>query len=124
MKVLLGIGGTDDSYRALERVVDRAREAGDELTVAVVENPESDDDPDAVERRVREVVEAAGLGEGVQIRHLTGDPGPALVELAETGGFDQLVLGGGQRSPMGKISLGQVAEYVLLNARVTVTLIR
>ena len=42
MNVLLGIGGADDSLDALEETVARAVDAGDDLTVAVVENPESD----------------------------------------------------------------------------------
>lgn len=124
MHVLLGIGGTDDSYRALERVVERTRSTGDDLTVAVLENPASDDAPDEVERRVRTVVEDAGLEDAVSITQLDGDPGPRLVEFAEGGEFDRLALGGGQRSPMGKISLGGIAEHVLLNARITVTLVR
>jgi nucleotide-binding universal stress UspA family protein len=124
MKVLLGIGGTDDSVRALERVVDRTRETGDDMTVAVLDNPASDTTPDAVERRVRGALGEAGLANTVDVRHLGGPPAPTLVELAESEGFDRLVLGGGQRSPMGKISLGDVAEYVLLNARVSVTLVR
>lgn len=124
MKVLLGIGGTEDSFRALERVVERTREAGDELTVAVLENPASDVQSDAVEERVRRVVDERGLGDVVDVRHLAGEPGPELVALAEDEGYDQLVLGGGKRSPMGKISLGHVSEYVLLNARITVKLVR
>lgn len=124
MHVLLGIGGTDDSYRALERVVERTRVTGDELTVAVLENPDSDVAPDEVERRVREVLAEAGFDDAVRVARLAGEPGPQLVEFAERGEFDRLALGGGQRSPMGKITLGGVAEYVLLNARVTVTLVR
>jgi nucleotide-binding universal stress UspA family protein len=124
MKVLLGIGGTDDAYRALDRVVERTRETGDDLTVAVLDNPESDPDPAAVERRARSTLAAAGLAEATDVRRLEADPAPALVALAEQEGFDRLVLGGGQRSPMGKIALGGIAEYVLLNARTSVTLVR
>ncbi len=125
MKVLLGIGGSDDSFEALSQVVERTAATGDDLTVAVVENPESDATADGVERRVREVVDGSPLAaDGVDVRRLSGDPGPRLVELAEREDFDQLVLGGGQRSPMGKIAVGRIAEYVLVNARVTVKLIR
>lgn len=124
MKVLLGIGGTEDSLRALERVVERTRETGDDLTVGVVENPASVRTPEAVERTARDALADAGLADSVEVRRLSGDAGPALVEVAEREGFDRLVLGGGQRSPMGKITLGDVAEYVLLNARVSVTLVR
>ena len=34
MKVLLGIGGSEDSFRALERTIDRAGAAGDDLVVS------------------------------------------------------------------------------------------
>lgn len=122
MKVLLGIGGSDDSFRALETVAERTVETGDDLTVAVVENPASDRSPDHIERRVREVLEAAGLD--AAIHRLEGHAGSRLVELAEHDGYDAVALGGGKRSPMGKITLGQIAEFVLLNADVTVILVR
>jgi nucleotide-binding universal stress UspA family protein len=122
MKVLLGIGGADDSLDALEQTVDRALEAGDDLTVAIVDNPASDRSPDEVEARVRDVLDAAGLD--ATVRHLEGDPGSALVDLSESGNFDKIVLGGGETSPMGKIRIGSVAEFVLLNSHVTVSLVR
>jgi nucleotide-binding universal stress UspA family protein len=122
MKVLLGVGGTDDSVRALEQTVDRVREAGDELTVAVLDNPESDPAPDDVAQEVRETLDSAGLD--AEVRRVEGDPGSRLVEIAEHEGFEQIVIGGGQTSPMGKIKIGQVAEFVLLNSHVTVTLVR
>ncbi|WP_132058945.1 universal stress protein [Halorussus amylolyticus] len=122
MNVLLGIGGSDDSIRALERTVSRAKAAGDELTVAILENPESDREPSNIETRVRDTLADAGFD--AEVRHVSGDPGPELVDLAESDGYDQVVLGGGQRSPMGKIQLGHIAEFVLLNSPVTVTLVR
>ncbi|MFB6072532.1 MAG: universal stress protein [Halobacterium sp.] len=122
MKVLLGIGGTEDSLTALEHTVERAVDAGDELTVAVVENPESDRDPEELVGEARSALSDAGLPEDV--RRLSGDPGSSLVELAESEDFEQIVLGGGERSPMGKIRLGHIAEFVLLNARVSVKLVR
>ncbi|WP_224267795.1 universal stress protein [Haloprofundus salinisoli] len=122
MKVLLGIGGSEDSYQALERTVERAVAADDDLTVAIVENPNSEATPEEIETRVREQLESAAID--AEIRHVEGDPGSSLVDLAESGGFDQLVLGGGQRSPMGKISIGGIAEFVLLNSHKTVKLVR
>ncbi|WP_435067425.1 universal stress protein [Haloplanus sp. C73] len=122
MKVLLGIGGSDDSIRALERAVDRAAETGDDLTVAILRNPATDADPEAIESRARSVLDEAGVTASIQ--HLEGDPGSRLVDLAEREGFDRIVLGGGETSPMGKIKLGSIAEFVLLNSHVSVTLIR
>jgi nucleotide-binding universal stress UspA family protein len=122
MKVLLGIGGADDSLDALEATVERAVEAGDDLTVAVVENPESERVPEELVDAARDALADAGLPENV--RRLSGDAGSAIVELAEEEAFDEIVLGGGERSPMGKIRLGHIAEFVLLNARTSVKLVR
>ncbi|MUV57019.1 Nucleotide-binding universal stress protein, UspA family [Halogeometricum rufum] len=122
MKVLLGVGGSDDSIRAAEQTVARAAVAGDELTVAVVENPSSDRSREEVTETVREMLDAEGVD--AEIRHLDGDPGSRLVETAESEGFDQIVLGGGETSPMGKINIGSIAEFVLLNSHVTVSLVR
>jgi nucleotide-binding universal stress UspA family protein len=122
MKVLLGIGGSDDSIRALEQVVDRTKEVGDDLTVAVVENPRSERSREEIEDRVEAVLSEAGVS--APIRHVEGDAGSELVDIAEREGFDQIALGGGQTSPMGKINVGSIAEFVLLNARTTVRLVR
>jgi nucleotide-binding universal stress UspA family protein len=122
MRVLLGIGGSDDSLTALERTVERARVAGDDLTVAVVENPEADASLGDVESRVRAALEEAAVD--AEVRRVEGDAGSRLVEIAETEGFDLIALGGGQTSPMGKINLGQIAQFVLLNSHVSVTLVR
>lgn len=122
MKTLLGIGGSSDSLRALEDTAKRAKTTGDELTVAIVENPESDRTPDEVEAAVEGVLSETGVEAAV--RHVSGHPGSQLVEIAESEDFDRIVLGGGERSPMGKIQLGHIAEFVLLNSHVTVTLVR
>ncbi|MUW14365.1 universal stress protein [Halorubrum sp. CBA1125] len=122
MKVLLGIGGSDDSFRALDRTVERAAVADDDLTVAVVENPDSSVSVDEVVRRAEEAIEEAGIG--AEVRRVEGDPGSGLVEIAERESFDEIVLGGGHTSPMGKITIGSIAEFVLLNAKTSVTLVR
>jgi nucleotide-binding universal stress UspA family protein len=122
MKVLCGIGGSDDSLRALERTVDRAAVAGDELTVAVVENPDSAAAVEEVVKQAEEAIDDAGID--AEIRRVEGDPGSRLVDIAEREGFDEIVLGGGQTSPMGKITIGPIAEFVLLNSMTSVTLVR
>lgn len=122
MKLLLGIGGSDDAFRALERTVAEVARTGDDLTVAVVENEDSQPDLPAIERRVEEAVASADVSASVE--RVTGHAGSQLVEMAESGEFDRIVLGGGQRSPMGKIQVGEIAEFVLLNSPITVTLVR
>jgi len=122
MKVLLGVGGSPDSLTALSQVVERASAVGDELTVAVLDNPETDVNIDDITDRVREELDRVGAE--ADIRTVSGDPGSRLVELAEAEGFDAIALGGGEQTPMGKISVGSIAEFVVLNARTSVFLIR
>ena len=119
MKVLLGVDGSDLGYRALEETTRRAGEAGDELTVAILGPAESHEDLAA---EVTDHLEAVGLQ--AEVHRLDDETGSRLVELADGGDFDRLVIGGGRRTPLGKIKLGPVAEFVLMNATTTVTLVR
>ena len=122
MKVLCGIGGGDDSFRALDQTVERATVANDDLTVAVVDNEDSSVAPDEVMQRARAAIADAGID--ADVRRVEGDPGSRLVEIAEREEFEKIVLGGDHTSPMGKITLGPIAEFVLLNAKTSVTLVR
>ncbi|PSQ33683.1 universal stress protein [Halobacteriales archaeon QS_9_70_65] len=122
MDLLLGIGGSEDSFRALEETIERAIETGDALTVAIVENPESETDVEEIRNRVEAALSAASFD--AEVRTLSGHPGSQLLELAEREGYDRIVLGGGETSPLGKVELGSIAEFVLLNAKTTVTLVR
>jgi nucleotide-binding universal stress UspA family protein len=122
MKLLLGIGGSDDSWHALTQTAERAAEAGDSLTVAILENPDSEMSPGEIEEKVERTLAEYDIE--ADVRHVEGDPGAMLVEIGDGEGYDQIVLGGGQRSPMGKIRVGQVAEFVVLNAETSVTLVR
>lgn len=122
MRVLLGIGGSEASFRALERTLERAGEAGDTLTVAVVENPDSEMSVETVRGRVEELLGESAID--AEVLTLEGHAGSRLVEMAEREGFDRLVLGGGETSPLGKVTLGETAEFVILNANTSVTLIR
>ncbi|MGM0372172.1 MAG: universal stress protein [Halobacteriota archaeon] len=122
MKVLFGISTGSDSLEALHRTVERARDVGDELTVAVLEHPDDEGPIDEFEQSVREAITEELPA--IDLRRVEGHPGSRLVELAESEGFDRIVLGGGEQSPMGKIRIGSIAEFVLLNSHVSVTLLR
>lgn len=122
MRVLVAVGGSDRSERALEAALERAEAAGDDVTVAVADGAPTVEDAAGVERWVEEYL--ADASSSADVRHLEGEPGPAIVELAETEGFDRIVLGSGRESPLGKVQLGAAAEFVLLNADMPVTLVR
>jgi nucleotide-binding universal stress UspA family protein len=122
MKLLLGVISDTGYAEALEQTVERADVADDELTVAIIENPSTDTQLAEVKETIRAVLAEADVD--AEIRHIEGDPGSRLIEIAETDGFDRIILGGGQTSPMGKIKIGSTAEFVLLNSHTSVTLVR
>lgn len=122
MKVLLGIDGSGPSFDALDEALARAEEAGDDLTVAIVDRDAVESTPEEIETRVRELL--ADASRTPDIVHLEGHPGSRLVELADSEGYDQLCIGGGERSALGKIQLDETIEFVLLNSETTVTLVR
>ncbi|KAA9399801.1 universal stress protein [Haloarcula sp. CBA1130] len=123
MKLLLGVGGSELSYQALTETLERVSETGDQLTVAIFENEDIDADIETIQQRIQEQIDDSGLEPA--LRRVEGtSPGSELVNIAESEGFDRIVLGGGGRSPLGKIQLGPIVEFVLLNAQTPVTLIR
>jgi nucleotide-binding universal stress UspA family protein len=122
MNVLLGIDGTDPSFDALDEAIRRTREAGDDLTVAIVDRDAVELTPEEIEGRVRTRLDESSLAP--EIVRLEGHAGSRLVETADSEGFDRLVIGGGQRSALGKIQLDETIEFVLLNSETTVTLVR
>ncbi|ADD04882.1 UspA domain protein [Natrialba magadii ATCC 43099] len=122
MNVLVGLGGSDESIKTLQQTIERTQDVGDDLTVAVLEKPESKRSQDEMYEEADSLLSEAGVD--ADLVRLEGDPGSALVDHAEQGEFDQLVIGGGTLSPMGKIQLGPITEFVLLNAPTTVKLVR
>ncbi len=119
MRLIVGVDGSESAMAGLEEVVSRSREAGDEVTVAVYS---TDDSLSDTEKVVRDRLDALGFDAAVET--IPSNPGSRLIELAETEGYDRIVLSGGQTSPLGKIQLDNVVEFVLLNSHTTVTLVR
>ena len=119
MNVLLGVGSPNDSPAAIERAIRRATRVGNELTVAILD-PETA--TDELEATVTATLDEHDIT--ASTRYVEGQPGSELVDIAESEGFDEIVLAGGQTSPMGKITIDKTVEFVVLNAHTTVTLVR
>ena len=122
MNILLGIGGSPDSRLALEETVNRVALTGDRLTVAILTDAPSETPVSELEDLVSRTMDDHEID--FELVVLEGDPGPTLTAFAEDRHIDRIVIGGGKRSPMGKIALGDITEFVVLNADTTVTLVR
>ncbi|QSG06764.1 universal stress protein [Halapricum desulfuricans] len=122
MNVLLGHDGSEGSWEAFHQTLERAVVAGDDVTVAIYDDTAVDATPAEIEQQVRSELDEYDLD--VEIRHIDGHVAGTLVETVDSGNFDRLVISGGQRSTLGKIRLGSVAEFVVLNSETPVTLVR
>jgi nucleotide-binding universal stress UspA family protein len=121
------LGATDGSERGQEAVRQAARLAhvtGATLIFAyVVDTGRPHDEP--VESRATAILDAArDIARSVDVeadaRVLTGDPGRALVEEAESDGFDLVALGPDAGLLGGAIRVGRVAAHVMREARCSV----
>jgi len=120
MRILVGVDGSDLSLDALDRAIRRGQETGDHVAVAVFSTDERS--LAAVEAEVRDLLET--LDADPPVEQIETEPGSKLVEIGERDDHDRIVLAGGTRSPLGKIQLDDVVEFVILNAQISVTLVR
>jgi nucleotide-binding universal stress UspA family protein len=120
MRVIVGVNDTDQGMETLEEAVERARKADHEMTVAVYST--GTEALEEIEAAVRDQLEE--LGFDAEITQIADEPGSKLTELAERENFDEIILPGGNRSPLGKIQLDSTIEFVLLNAQTSIKLIR
>ncbi|ELY24467.1 UspA domain-containing protein, partial [Natrialba magadii ATCC 43099] len=83
MNVLVGLGGSDESIKTLQQTIERTQDVGDDLTVAVLEKPESKRSQDEMYEEADSLLSEAGVD--ADLVRLEGDPGSALVDHAEQG---------------------------------------
>ncbi|WP_265112196.1 universal stress protein [Halosolutus halophilus] len=114
---------------------------GEFVTVTVVDTsalsfiPNAADDPettDQLQGRLGEAAEkleaaeriAADHGVDLETQSRVGAPAQEIVDCAENGNFDHVVMGSRGRSGVSRILLGSVAEVVVRHSPVPVTVVR
>jgi nucleotide-binding universal stress UspA family protein len=112
-RILVGVGGSESGLRAAEVATRLAERIGAKATAAVVGAGPS-------ERRALDAL--ATRWPGLEVRSLEGNPAAALCALAETDGYDLLVVGNrGMGGP--RRFLGSVPDKVSHRARTNVLIV-
>lgn len=122
MNVLLGHDGSEGAWKAFRQTLTRAEVADDDVSIAIYDDTAVEATPAEIEQETRSELEEYDVD--TQIRHIDGHVAGTLVEIVDGEDFDRLVIAGGSRSTLGKIQLGSVAEFVVLNSETPVTLVR
>jgi nucleotide-binding universal stress UspA family protein len=107
-KILVGTDGSKTAAKAVDRAVDVASVSGASLTIVSAGRAD----------RAQAVVDAeaarhAGTGVAIDTRVIDTDPVSGLIEVAEDGGYDLLVMGNKGMTGMSRyFSLGSVPNKV------------
>ncbi|MBU9696866.1 universal stress protein [Rhodobacteraceae bacterium HSP-20] len=129
-KILCPVDGTEHATLALERAVELAGKYGASLTVCVVNvahgtgrSPRINHWTDEqVAKILSDAVAQAKGAETVQI--VAREVGPAIVQYAETGEYDCIVMGTGDKRGLSRLMLGSVAADVSGRAHCSVLVAR
>ena len=135
MKILVGYDGSDASGRALERAGQEASQHGGELTVISVvplqaSGPRSGGPVISgdVEEHGRELTEAVAKLKAMSVDATTieavGHPAESIVDEAERGGFDLIVVGTRGHHGIARFLIGSTASRVVTHAHCDVLVVR
>jgi len=116
-----GEASVEDALAPLHWSLERRAGGGVELTVVLVGHT---DGPEAgsAEATARKLLRGAGRPE--EVTRLPGSPDREVLRFLGRETFDEVVVSGGARTPAGKIRPSRLAERLLVNAPVTITLVR
>ena len=130
-RILVGIDGSEVSLQALEQAVDLARQLGSEITVVSVINEMkmpfsaefglwARESHDNLKRKVLESLNSAILKirenhpeMKVEARIEEGRPAKRITEIADTEGFDLIVLGRRGNGLVDRLVMGSVSSEVV-----------
>jgi nucleotide-binding universal stress UspA family protein len=118
-RILVGTDGSPTAAKAVERAVDVARATGAVLTIAC-----AGDAPRATEIVEAEAARHADAGIELATEVLDGDPATALLDRAEFGQFDLLVVGNKGMTGMARFMVGSVPNKVSHHAPCSILIAR
>lgn len=134
-KILCPVDGTEHATLALERAVEMAARDGASLTICTINvahgtgrSPRithwTEDQVAAILGQAAALARTLGHAEPATRSVLAREVGSAIVQLAETEGFDCIVMGTGDKRGLSRLVLGSVAADVSGRAHCSVMVAR
>ena len=134
-KILCPTDGSDHATIGVVRAAGIARQSGAELTLCVVNiahggargptiNHWREEEVAALLAEATAAARAAGAERVETAELIAREPGSAIIAYAEQHGFDQIVMGTGDKRGVKRLVLGSVAGEVAGQAHCTVTVAR
>lgn len=134
-KILCPVDGTDHSLHALERAVELAGKYGAALTICTINvahgtgrspriNHWSDDQVATILGEAGAMAKKLGHSDPGTVQLVAREVGPSIVQYAETGDYDCIVMGTGDKRGLSRLMLGSVAADVAGRAHCSVMVAR
>jgi nucleotide-binding universal stress UspA family protein len=134
-KILCPTDGSDHAKVGLDRAIELAKSSGAHLTICVVNiahggarGPTIAHWKEGEVAALLEAGEAAAKAAGVtdvgSVELISREPAPAIITYADQNGYDQIVMGTGDKRGVKRLVLGSVAAEVAGQAHCTVTVAR
>lgn len=135
-RILLATDLSEASEAATRQAIDMARDLGANLLIVSVIDPamrgapggrvERMDQRRAARESAAQQLVLRGRKAGVPVNFLVweGEPGPAIVDAAESEGADLIVVGSHGRGRVGRFLIGSVSDHVIRHATAPVLIVR
>lgn len=134
-KILCPVDGTEHATLALERAVELAGKYGASLSICLINvahgtgrspriNHWSDDQVAGILGDAEALAKSLGHAAPNMVQLVAREVGPSIVQYAETGHYDCIVMGTGDKRGLSRLMLGSVAADVMARAHCTVTVAR
>ncbi len=132
MKIMLCCDPTEDGYGALEIAAAHAKAFKGEILAVASHVIDDKDYPKRIEptdrklAKARDVLAAEGICCTTMIayRGFEDDKGEHLLAIAREHRVDEIIVGVKNRSKVGKVLLGSVAQFLILNAECPVVAVK
>ena len=135
-RILLATDLSEASEGATRKAIELAHDLGANLLIVSVIDPatrgapggrvERMDQRRAARESAAQQVVVRGRQAGVPVSFLVweGEPGPAIVDAAQSEGADLIVVGSHGRGLVGRFLIGSVSDHVIRNATAPVLIVR
>jgi nucleotide-binding universal stress UspA family protein len=118
-RILVGTDGSRTAAKAVDRAVELAAATGASLTVLTVGA-----EAKGLLTAESEVARHRGSGVAIEARAIDGDPASVLLDEAERGRYDLLVMGNKGMTGVSRFLMGSVPNKVSHHATSTVLIVR
>ncbi len=124
MKLLVAVDGSPESEKAARYALQFAKDTGASVTIlTVITSSVAREESEKVLARIRDAAKEIGIGCDTR-SHINSTISRGIIDEAEKGGFDQIIMGSRGLTGLKRVLLGSVADSVTHYAHCPVTIVR